>query len=222
PVVAGLQFATRIEFMAEMGGDYYDFIEFDDGRVAIACGDVMGKGLAAALIMTMARSLLHQAARARRSPGRVLAEVNDGLVRDLEGQALPSFLTLTYALYDPSRRRLIVAGGGHNPLLLFGEDGERRIAARGSLLGVRARMDFPEDSLSLSPGDLVALYTDGVTEARDASGELFGVARLCSLLRGVRALSAETILETVLAEVADFRGGLPPADDLTLLLVRAT
>ena len=222
PVVEGLEFATRIEFMTEMGGDYYDFIDFDDGHLAIVCGDVMGKGLAAALIMAMVRSLLHGAARARRSPGRVLSEVNDGLARDLEGQALPSFLTLTYALYDPTRRRLTVAGGGHNPLLVFGGDGERRLAARGSLLGVRPGLDFPEDTLKLSPGDLVALYTDGVTEARDAAGELFGVERLCTLLRGVRALSPEAILETVLAEVADFRGGAPPADDLTLLLARAT
>ena len=87
---------------------------------------------------------------------------------------------------------------------------------------MRPGLDFPEDTLKLSPGDLVALYTDGVTEARNAAGELFGVERLCSLLRGVRALSPEAVLETVLAEVADFRGGLPPADDLTLLLVRAT
>jgi hypothetical protein len=93
PVVEGLEFAARIEFMTEMGGDYYDFIGFDEGHLAIVCGDVMGKGLAAALIMAMTRSLLHQAARGRRSPGRVLAEVNDGLARDLEGQALPSFLT---------------------------------------------------------------------------------------------------------------------------------
>ncbi len=222
PVVEGLEFAARIEFMTEMGGDYYDFLDFDDGHLAIACGDVMGKGLAAALIMAMARSLLHQAARARRSPGRVLAEVNDGLARDLEGQALPSFLTLTYALYDPARRRLTVAGGGHNPLLVFGDEGERRVAARGSLLGVRPGLDFPEDTLRLSPGDLVALYTDGVTEARDAAGELFGVERLCACLRRVRADAPEAILETVLTEVADFRGGMPPADDLTLLLIKVT
>jgi serine phosphatase RsbU (regulator of sigma subunit) len=152
----------------------------------------------------------------------VLREVNDGLARDLEGQALPSFLTMTYALYDPERRRLTVAGGGHNPLLVFGGDGERRLAARGSLLGVRPGLDFPEDTLKLNPGDLIAIYTDGVTEARNTAGELFGVERLCSLLSGVRALSPEAVLETVLAEVADFRGGLPSTDDLTLLLARAT
>jgi serine phosphatase RsbU (regulator of sigma subunit) len=222
PEVEGLEFASRIEFMTEMGGDYYDFIDFDDGHLAIVCGDVMGKGLAAALIMAMARSLLHQAAHAQRSPGRVLAEVNDGLARDLKGQALPSFLTLTYAVYEPARRRLTVAGGGHNPLLVFSEDGERRLAARGSLLGVRPGLDFPEDTLKLRPGDLVALYTDGVTEARNAGGELFGVERLSTLLRGVRALPPEAILEAVLSELADFRGGTPPADDLTLLLIRAT
>ena len=79
-----------------MGGDYYDYVPFGDGRLGIVCGDVMGKGLAAALIMAMARSLLHSAAGRGKGAGEILAEVNDALTRDLEGQRLPYFLTLAY------------------------------------------------------------------------------------------------------------------------------
>ncbi len=129
-----------------MGGDYYDYIPFGDGRLGIVCGDVMGKGLAAALIMAMARSLLHDAIAPGKRPGDVLAEVNDGLTRDLEGQRLPYFLTLALVVYDPAERRLVIAGGGHNPVLRRGRDGVREVPSRGAALGVRTGLQFPEDS----------------------------------------------------------------------------
>ena len=131
-----------------MGGDYYDYIPFGDGRLGIVCGDVMGKGLAAALIMAMARSLLHDAIAPGKRAGDVLAEVNDGLTRDLEGQRLPYFLTLALAVYDPSDRSLVVAGGGHNPVLVAGGDGVREVPSRGAALGVRTGLRFPEDTLA--------------------------------------------------------------------------
>ena len=126
-----------------MGGDYYDYIPFGDGRLGIVCGDVMGKGLAAALIMAMARSLLHSAVAPGRRPGEVLAEVNDGLARDLEGQRLPYFLTLALIVYDPAERRVAIAGGGHNPVLLCGRDGVREVPSRGAALGVRTGLAVP-------------------------------------------------------------------------------
>ena len=220
PAIEGLTVAHRIEMMREMGGDYYDCLPFDDGRVAIVCGDVMGKGLAAALIMAMARSLIHSAAAPGTAPGKVLAEVNDGLARDLEGQRLPSFLTLSYALYDPRRRLLTAAGGGHNPLLVFTENGERRLTAQGPILGVHTGLEFPEESLTLAPGDLLAFYTDGVTESRTATGELFGLERLCRLLGRLRDREPAEALEAVWHEVGAFRGSAPANDDVTLLLAR--
>ena len=138
PEVAGLELAHRIEFMTEMGGDYFDFVPLADGRLGLVCGDVMGKGLSAALIMTMARSLILSAARDGRRPGEVLCEVNDSLTRDLAGQSAPSFLTLAYAIYSPDDRSLVVANGGHNPLLVYGPGGLREFPSRGSMLGVRA------------------------------------------------------------------------------------
>ena len=103
----------------------------------------MGKGLAAALIMAMARSLLHDAVAPGRSPGDVLHDVNESLARDLEGQSLPYFLTLTLLAYDPEIRTATVASAGHNPVLVLGEDGARRLPARGAVLGVRAGLALP-------------------------------------------------------------------------------
>ena len=203
-----------------MGGDYYDYIPFGDGRLGIVCGDVMGKGLAAALIMAMARSLLHSAVGPGKSPGDILAEVNDGLARDLEGQRLPYFLTLVLAVYDPAARRLTIAGGGHNPVLVRGGDGVRQVPSRGAALGRAHGLQFPEDEVDLQPGDTVALYTDGLTEARDPAGELFGLERLEEALQDCHQGRVDETLEAMWSDIAAFRGASPPTDDATLLLAR--
>ena len=158
PQVEGIELEQRIEFLGEMGGDYYDYIPFGDGRLGIVCGDVMGKGLAAALIMAMARSLLHDAIAPGKQPGDIMAEVNDGLTRDLEGQRLPYFLTLALAVYDPSRRAASsIAGGGHNPVLVAGASGVSEVPSRGAALGVRTGLQFPEDRVTPGAGATVAL-----------------------------------------------------------------
>ena len=180
----------------------------------------MGKGLSAALIMTMARSLIQSAAQDGRRPSEVLSEVNDALTRDLAGQTAPSFLTLAYAIYSPSDRELVVANGGHNPLLVFGPGGQREFPSRGSMLGVRADLEFPEDQLTLEPGDTFALFTDGLTEARAEGRALFGTARLAAALSDAPEASAASRLEAAWQAVTDFRAGTPPTDDATLLLGR--
>jgi len=220
PQTEGLQLAQRMEFLGEMGGDYYDYIPFGDGRVAIVCGDVMGKGLAAALIMAMSRSLLHNAVAPGKGPGEILAEVNDGLARDLEGQRLPYFLTLALAVYDPQRHSLAIAGGGHNPVLVTGSGGMRQVPSRGAALGVRMGLKYPEDEIELTAGDTVALYTDGLTEARDPSGELFGMERLENALERCHQRPLDETLESMWGDVAAFRAATPPGDDATLLLAR--
>ncbi len=222
PSVEGLELEQRMEFLGDMGGDYYDYIPFGDGRLGIVCGDVMGKGLAAALIMAMARSLLHDAIAAGKRPGDIMAEVNDGLTRDLEGQRLPYFLTLALAVYDPSDRSLAIAGGGHNPVLIADESGVREIPSRGAALGVRTGLQFPEDRLILTSGATVALYTDGLTEARDPGGALFGLERLERSLEGCRDHPVRDTLQAVWGDIVAFRGDSPPTDDATLLLVRIT
>jgi serine phosphatase RsbU (regulator of sigma subunit) len=222
PEVEGLALDQRIEFLGEMGGDYYDYIPFGDGRLGIVCGDVMGKGLAAALIMAMARSLLHSAIAPGKRASEVMAEVNDGLTRDLEGQRLPYFLTLALAVYDPATRKLVVAGGGHNPVLVADGESIVQVPSRGAALGVRTGLEFPEDELTLTPGTTVALYTDGLTEARDPSGALFGLERLESSLERCQTAGIRDTLQGVWGDIAAFRGESAPTDDATLLLARLT
>lgn len=222
PRVEGIHLEQRMEFLGEMGGDYYDYIPFGDGRLGIVCGDVMGKGLAAALIMAMARSLLHDAIAPGKRASDIMAEVNDGLARDLEGQRLPYFLTLALMVYDPTDRSLVIAGGGHNPALIVDEGGVRQVPSRGAALGVRTGLQYPDDTVHLNPGATVALYTDGLTEARDSHGTLFGLSRLERSLQDCRTASIHDTLERVWNNIAAFRGDGAPSDDATLLLVRLT
>jgi len=170
--------------------------------------------------MAMTRSLLHAAARPGAGPGEVLAAVNDGLARDLAGQRLPCFVTLAIAAWDPRSGVLTVAGGGHNPLLLVGEDGVRRLPSLGPALGVRTGLVFPEEEARPSRGDLLALYTDGLTEARGPDGSLYGLERLEAALSRFRGRPACETLSAVWDEVAAFRGGGPATDDATLILAR--
>ncbi len=222
PRVDGIELEQRIEFLGDMGGDYYDYIPFGDGRLGIVCGDVMGKGLAAALIMAMARSLLHDAIGPGKRPGDVMAEVNDGLTRDLEGQRLPYFLTLALAAYDPADRSLVIAGGGHNPVLIASQGGVSEVPSRGAALGVRTGLQFPEDRIVLDAGATVALYTDGLTEARDPEGALFGLERLARSFERCRNAAVRDTLDGVWDDIVAFRGDSAPTDDATLLLVRFT
>ena len=220
PTVGGLGLTQRIEFLGEMGGDYFDYIPFGDGRLGIVCGDVMGKGLAAALIMAMARSLLHTAIGPGKSPGEVMAEVNDGLARDLEGQRLPYFLTLVLCAYEPTHRTMTIAGGGHNPVLVATADGLTEVPSRGAALGVRTGLQFPEDEVVLEKGATLALYTDGLTEARSPDGELFGLERLEAALAEAQSVPIEQTLDSVWGRVGAFRATADPSDDATLLLAR--
>jgi serine phosphatase RsbU (regulator of sigma subunit) len=221
PVVDGLELAQRIEFLGEVGGDYYDYMEFGDGRWAIVCGDVMGKGLAAALIMAMARSLLHDAVTPGKRPSEVLREVNDGLTRDLEGQRMPTFLTLAIVAFDPETRTATIAGGGHNPVLVLREGEVRELPSQGAALGVRTGLTFADDEVRLAPGERLAVFTDGLTEARTPSGELFGLERLAAVLARGRGGSLDDALAATWREIARFRQGARPSDDATLLLMEA-
>ena len=115
---------------------------------------------------------------------------------------------------------MTIAGGGHNPVLVCGADGVRQVPSRGAALGVRTGLRFPEDEISLAVGDAVALYTDGLTEARSPANELFGMERLEASFERCREHSLDETLEAVWEDIAAFRDGVSPSDDATLLLAR--
>ena len=207
-----------------MGGDYYDYIPFGDGRLGIVCGDVMGKGLAAALIMAMARSLLHDAIAPGKRPGDVLAEVNDGLTRDLEGQRLPYFLTLALAVYDPARpqpRRSPAAATTRCSCRAATACARCRRAAPRSACAPAC--EFPEDALDpRARRHRGALHRRPHRGARPRRARCSAWSGSSSSLERCQNAPVRDTLEGVWDDIAAFRGGSAPTDDATLLLVRLT
>lgn len=222
PVAAGVRCAGRWVPAAHVGGDYYDFFPRDDGSLDTVIADVSGHSVGAALIMTEARSVIRTQARSGGSPSVIVGSLNEILYDDLTRAEL--FITMFYASYRPASRVLTYASAGHNPPLLYrsAEGRCRELDAEGLILGVRPTVAFEEREVRLEAGDTLFLYTDGITESDNGSGELFGVQRLCAFLAEHHGDEPEAIIDAVLAELAAFTGGRPPADDICMVAVKIT
>ena len=202
-----------------VGGDFFDLIPMDNGRIGLCVADVSDKGVPAALFMMSSRTLLKGSAIGMGAPGDVLSEVNTMLTENNETMM---FVTLVYVLYDPETGALTYANGGHcNPLVVHPDGSSEELALTGGVaLGVMSGLDYQEDQSTLNPGDTLILYTDGVSEAMNAEGEEFGVERLQQLFANQPPSSARMAIETVLQGVSDFAGGTPQSDDVTCLVLR--
>ncbi|MBQ9871838.1 MAG: SpoIIE family protein phosphatase [Eubacterium sp.] len=203
----------------DVGGDLYDYLELEDGRMFLAVADVSGKGITASLFMSRAVTLLHLYAKMGYSPAQILKEYNNTLSA---GNAAGLFITTFVAVYDPRTRKLTYSNGGHNiPYVLSHRliplDGAQGIAA-----GLFADEDFEEAEIRLKPGDCVFLYTDGVNEAQNTSNELFTTERLEDELSRLFGRSAEDVVRTVRAHVMDFAAGAEQSDDITMLAFQPT
>jgi serine phosphatase RsbU (regulator of sigma subunit) len=207
--------AAAMEPATEVGGDFYDAFYLDEQRLFVAVGDVAGKGIGASLFMARALTLLRAEALRRRSPHDVVARVNEALQNE---QA--TFVALVCAVLDTATGALRYAnGGGGAPYVRAGGRWSRLPMPRGLVVGAIPGFAFEAGRARLGPGDLLLLFSDGVTEARSPAGELFGAARLLAALEGAAAATAEGVVEAVRAAVAAFADGGRPADDLTLLAV---
>jgi len=223
PVVAGLDLAGTCEPARNVGGDYYDFIWRDgDEHLAVVIADVSGHNVASALMMTVARSALRAELRASGDPGHVLEKANGFLYEDLTRAEL--FLSILCMVYEPRERTLRYASAGHNPALLFrpGEESCRVLDADGLLAGVLEGMTYPPEELELVEGDAVLLYTDGLVEAANADGEMFGISRLADVLRRTSHLPARGILDRVFKAIYRFAGDRAGADDMTMVVLKVT
>ena len=203
----------------EVGGDFYDFFFLDEHRMAFCMADVSGKGIPAALFMTVSRTLLKAAALTGMSPSRCLHYVNGLLSQDND---MCMFVTVFNAVLDSRTGVLTYANGGHNPPLLVRHGVSILLSApAGAMVGVN-EAEFGEMTLQLEPGDLLYLYTDGVTEAMEGSPEpkLFGMERLRDLLLRCGDQSVEEVCGEVLQAVEAFAGGAPQSDDITMLALR--
>jgi sigma-B regulation protein RsbU (phosphoserine phosphatase) len=205
---------------AHVGGDYFDYYRREDGAVDMVIADVSGHSIGAALMMVEARSVLRARVHAVTGPGDILASLNDLLSDDLSQSGL--FITLFYVRYDPTTRILVYANAGHVLPLLFrpSEGGCRKLDADGLILGIREGVAFEEKQLRMGKGDVLLLYTDGITEAESSTGELFGVERLCAVVKAHVAGSPQGVIDAVLREVAAFRGEAPQEDDVAMIVMK--
>jgi serine phosphatase RsbU (regulator of sigma subunit) len=205
-----------------VGGDFYDFLELEDGRVGVVVGDATGKGVPAALVVSATSSMLRAVAQALGSfsPGEVLAQVNETLSARIP---LNMFVTCFYAILEPGSASLKYANAGHDLPYLWHGDGEaEELRARGMPLGLMSGMSYEEGEACLREEDGVLFYSDGLVEAHDPKGEMFGFPRLRALVAEHGADEEERSLEDFLMEeLYSFVGdGWEQEDDITLLTLR--
>jgi len=207
PDLPGWDVGALYEPAREVGGDLYDFIELSDGRWAVVVADVTDKGVPAAMVMATCRSVLRGVATGpdRPRPGEVLSRVNELLIPDTPENM---FVTCFYAVIDPASGLLSYANAGHC-LPLVWSDSVVHIEARGMPLGLMPGMEYEEGDRTVAPGQNILLYSDGVTEAHNRQGEMFGAERLNQWVRG--RVAGGDLLTDLMSELTEF---VYPSDDL--------
>ena len=221
PEHASYQIYGSMQPARNVGGDFFDVQILRNGKIGLAIADVSDKGMPAALFMMSSRMLLKGAGQRFENPGEALEEVNNLL--DAENEAA-MFVTLFYAIYDTNTSVFHYANGGHNEPIVVHPDGSTTVIppTGGTALGIIPEIPYKENSIKLEPGDTVILYTDGITEAFNAEGELFGLDQLCEIFRDRQPQNAEDASEIVFDAVNKFAGDEPQSDDQACLVFRRT
>jgi sigma-B regulation protein RsbU (phosphoserine phosphatase) len=205
--ISGLSISARA-----VGGDWYDFIPFPDGRLGLVLADVSGKGTAAALLMSATRGMLRSLAEACCTPSEVLTKLNGLLVEDFPAGR---FVTLVYAVLDPAARTITFANAGHLPPLLVDGNNSRFLdTERGLPLGLSCG-EYSQSTVALSPGSRLVFYSDGISEALNPADEEYGVDRLAQHV-ATPAASAISVLD----HVREFAAGVPLNDDASVVFVK--
>ncbi|HEY2973721.1 MAG TPA: SpoIIE family protein phosphatase [Pyrinomonadaceae bacterium] len=202
----------------EIGGDYYDFIQREDGRLVIALGDVSGKGTAAALLMSSLHAAIHAQTGSHDTLVKTISAVNRYLAENIPSNR---FVTLFYAELDPESGAVSFLNAGHNPPLIVHAAGTvEQLASGGLPLGIKADADYREGRTHLRMGDVLVIYSDGVTEAASPSGEEFGPTRLYEVVSRNVDASAAGIRDRIESALTKFSQGTQAADDITLVIVK--
>jgi steroid delta-isomerase-like uncharacterized protein len=219
PELNGWEFAQYYQPAREVGGDFYDFLDLDDGRLGLVVGDATSKGMPAALVMAAARSMIRALAQTLGSPGEILKRVNAALYPDIPSEM---FVTCFYAILHPDSGRLLYANAGHDlPYIRRSGEDTQELRARGMPLGMMPEMSYEEKEASLREGDSVLFYSDGLVEAHDPHYEMFGFPRL-------RRLVAEhdeerLLVDFLIDELSSFVGeDWEQEDDITLVTLGRT
>lgn len=225
PAANSLELSGICKPASGVGGDYYDFLELSDNNIGVAVADVAGKGIMAALLMSSVQAYLRGQTIAGNAnmcdrPAEIVAIINRLLCKST-GAA--TYATFFYAQFDERSRQLTYVNAGHNPpLLLRGgrAAGCDKLTAGGTVVGLFYNTGYTQETVKLESGDLMAAYTDGVTEALNYEGEEFGEARLINALAATAHLSAEEALASVMRTVQAWCAGMPQHDDITLVLLK--
>lgn len=218
PLVEGYELQGISFPCYEIGGDYYDFIQRENGNLVVALGDVSGKGTAAALLMSSLHAAVHAQADTHDSIVTTIQAVNKYLTESIPPNR---FVTLFYAELDPRIGRLTFLNAGHNPPLIVHAGGTMEQLASGGLpLGIMADAEFREGRTQLHPGDVLVIYSDGVSEAVNPTGEEFGPTRLYEVVARNLDASASGIRDRIESALTKFCQGTPAADDITLVIVK--
>jgi sigma-B regulation protein RsbU (phosphoserine phosphatase) len=213
PSIEGFDITGMCIPCREVGGDWYDYIPLKDGRLGIVLGDVSGKGMGAAFLMSSARSVLRMQTLRGLSPGKILAEVNNILISDFPSSR---FVTLIYAIADPATRTVTFANAGHVYPLFVNTNGAGFLQTESGLpLGIMPS-EYSECTIDLPRGSRLFLYTDGITEAANMAGDEYGDERI---LKHVQDPTSS--VSTLYSDVARFSAGAPVADDVTVVMVAA-
>lgn len=203
----------------QVGGDYYDFIQINPDKLGMVVGDVSGKGVPAALLMANARSTLRAQVQNGHSVSETVSLVNSTIYQDTPDE---KFLTLFYGVFDSNNRSFVYTNGAHNPPFLYNKHTkkEKLLDVGGTLVGIFADFFYEEKSETLEKGDVLVIYTDGVTEASDKDDEMFGVERLHNLIRENAHLDAKSLINLIYEHVVEFTKGMPQFDDITLMALK--
>ena len=219
PQSRDLEVFAKMQAAKAVGGDFYDVVGLEQGRLSVSIADVSGKGVPAALFMMSSRTLLKGASIGTADPSEVLSNVNNMLSED---NTAMMFVTVLYAVFDPDTGVFAYGSGGHDPPLVIHTDGSSTVLPRadGIALGVMPDAGFTSNQVQLGRGETVLLYTDGVTEAQNEAGEQFGIGRLGRIFAGTPPASTERATEAVFQAVSEFAGDAPQFDDITCLALR--
>lgn len=218
PIVPGYQLTGWYRPARQVGGDYYDLFPRRDGRIGLVLGDVSGKGMPAALMVSTLHSALRLLLQHMPFGPSLLEQLNRHIV---ESSAANKFITMLLAELDPYTGVLHYMNAGHNPGILLRGDGKVELLGAGGVpLGLMPEARFQSRALTMEPGDLLCIYSDGITEAESPDEEEFGMGRLIDLLRQERDRPLSELIEAIPSAVGEFSRGLPQGDDQTLVLLR--
>ena len=226
PQIPDFDIAARSVMAKEVGGDFFDVIPFevmvlDKSTVGLLVADVSGKGVPAALFMALSRIVVRVNALWHHDPAKIIYHSNNTITQDSKSGM---FVTLFFGMLNEKERSLTYVNAGHNPPLIFRSQygTVEKLPPTGICLGVMENQEYESRTVTIARGDVLVMYTDGVTEAINTQEEIFGEKRLLEIIRDNAHLSAQTILDRVLSDVKKFAGDMPQFDDITLFIVKGT